>query len=187
MKNLMRNLTLSAAALAAMASIAPKAEAQDWTRARGVESPRREFRENDRRESRGRAVESPRRDFRETQRGESRGREVRGGEFRGREFRGQGWGGNSGGRDFRGHGWGGRGWDGHAFFRAPAFLRPPVFFGRGYSRYSVYGGSRFYSSCPGAGYVYVNDLGWVYPPYAGAVWVPAHYDDDGYYVEGFWE
>ena len=124
MKNLMRNLTLSAAALAALASIAPRAVAQDWTHSRGVESPRREFRENDRRESRGRVVESPRREFRENERGESRGRE-----FRGREFRGQGWGGDYGrreyrGGDYRGHGWGGHGWGGHAFFRAPAFLRP---------------------------------------------------------------
>ena len=154
MKNLMRNLTLSAAALAALASIAPKAEAQDWTRARGVESPRREFHENDRREFRG--------------------REFRGGEFRGHESR-RG--------EFRGHGWGG-----HAFFRPPSFLRPQAFFGRGYdSNYRVYAGSRFYSSCPGAGYVYVNDLGWVYPPYAGAVWAPAYYDEDDSYVEGCWE
>ncbi|MDL2717446.1 MAG: hypothetical protein PT977_06805 [Acidobacteriota bacterium] len=178
MKNLMRNLTLSAAALAALVSIAPKADAQDWTHARGSESRREgEFRGNERREGRGRVVESPRREFREERRGE----------FRGREFHGQGWGGDYGGREFRGHAWGGRGYGGRAFFRAPAFLRPPAFFGRGYSRYSVYGGSRFYSSCPGNGYVYVNDLGWVYPPYAGAVWAPAYYDEDGSYVEGCWE
>ena len=193
MKNLMRNLTLSAAALAALASIAPKAEAQDWTRARGFESPRREFHENDRREFRGQAVESPRKDFRETQRGEFRGREFRGGEFRGHEsrrgeFRGHGWGGDFRGREFRGGEFRGHGWGGHAFFRPPSFLRPQAFFGRGYdSNYRVYAGSRFYSSCPGSGYVYVNDLGWVYPPYAGAVWAPAYYDEDDSYVEGCWE
>jgi hypothetical protein len=197
MKTLMRTLTLSAAALAALVSIAPKADAQDWSRGQGREarpnsggergprgetfrggerSPRGETFRGDggRREGyRGEAFRGDR-NHREAFRGEGfRGREFGGHEWRGREFRGHGWG---------GHGWGGHEWGGRAFFRAPAF------FGRGYaSPFRVYAGSRFYSSCPGSGYVYVNDLGWAFPPFVGAVWVPAHYDYDGYYVEGCWE
>jgi hypothetical protein len=186
MKNLMRNLTLSAAALAALVSIAPKADAQDWNRGQGREArPSR----GGERGPRGDALrgEAGRREGyrggafrgdsgrREGIRGESyRGREFRGRESRGPEFRG---------RDFRGGAFRGNGWRGRSFFRPSA-----NFYGRGYvSPFRTYAGSRFYSSCPGPGYLYVNELGWVLPPFAGAVWVPAHYDYDGYYVEGDWE
>lgn len=164
MKNLMRNLTLSAAALAALVSIAPKADAQDWSRGQGREA--RPFRGGER-GSRG-----------DTLRGEAGRREgYRGETFRGdrgREaFRGEG---------YRGREWGARAWRGRAFFRPPSWT-----YGRGYvSPFRVYAGSRFYSSCPGPGYLYVNELGWVFPPFPGAVWVPAHYDYEGFYVEGCW-
>lgn len=48
MNNKMRNLTLSAAALAALTLIAPTASAADRGRGRGFESPRQEFREQGR-------------------------------------------------------------------------------------------------------------------------------------------
>ena len=44
MRNLMRNLTLSAAALAALVSIAPKADAQNRGAGRGNDSSRQESR-----------------------------------------------------------------------------------------------------------------------------------------------
>jgi len=145
MRNLMRNLTLSAAALAALVSIAPKADAQN----RG-----------------GRGSESPRQESREQRGGVSRGRETRGQQFRehGVEFRG---------RAFNGY-------RGRAFFPARSF-------GRGYvSPFRVFAGRRFYSYCPGPGYVYIADYGWVVPPFFGAVWVPAYDDMEGFRVEGGW-
>jgi hypothetical protein len=143
MRNLMRNLTLSAAALAALVSIAPTADAQYRGAGRGNESPRQEFRE------RGR--------------GEFRGREFREREFREREFRGAG---------FRGR----------AFFPAPVRV-----FGRRYvSPFRVFAGRRFYSYCPGPGYVYIADYGWGLPPFLGAVWIPGYTDIDGFRVEGYW-
>ena len=145
MKNLMRILTLSAAALAALVA-APKSSAAEFRR--GGARQMRPFR------------------------GETfRGREFRGGEtFRGREFRG---------RELRGH-----------EFRERAFVRPPAFFsGRSYvTPFRVYAGSRFYSTRPGGpGYLYMSDLGWVFPPFSGAVWVPAHYDFEGFFIEGGWQ
>ncbi len=50
-------------------------------------------------------------------------------------------------------------------------------------RYRVYSGYRFYAYRPGPGYVYVRNYGWCYPPYAGAVWVPAHYGRGGVFIE----
>lgn len=143
MKNLMRTLTLSAAALAALVA-APKSSAAEFRR--GGARQMRPFR------------------------GETfRGREFRGREFRGGEFRG---------RELRGH-----------EFRERAFVRPPAFFsGRSYvTPFRVYAGSRFFSYCPGPGYFYVSDLGWAFPPFPGAVWVPAHYDFDGFFIEGGWQ
>jgi hypothetical protein len=146
MNNKMRNLTLSAAALAALMVVAPKASAQAWSRGRGSESPRRELRGHERRDFRGQ---------------EFRGHERE--EFRGREFRGNA-------------------------FRGRSFSRPAAaFYGRGYvSPFRVFAGSRFYSYRPGPGYFFVGDLGWVFPPFPGAVWVPAHYDYDSVWVEGCW-
>jgi hypothetical protein len=143
MKNLMRTLTLSAAALAALVA-APKSSAAEFRR--GGARQMRPFR------------------------GETfRGREFRGREFRGGEFRG---------RELSGH-----------EFRERAFVRPPAFFsGRSYvTPFRVYAGSRFYSTRPGPGYLYMSDLGWVFPPFPGAVWVPAHYDFEGFFIEGGWQ
>jgi hypothetical protein len=166
MKNLMRNLTLSAAALAALVSIAPKADAQNWNRAQGREA----------RPSRG------------AERG-SRGDAFRGQAGRQEGYRGEAFRGNSGRREgfrvdgYRGRESGAREWRGQSFSRPSA-----AFYGRGYvSPFRVYAGSRFYSTRPGVGYFFVNGLGWVFPPFPGAVWVPAHYDFDGFFIEGGWQ
>ena len=146
MKSLMRTLTLSAAALAALMA-APKSSAEAFRR--GEARATRPFRG-------------------ETFRGgESRGRESRGGQLRGREFRG---------REFRGN-----------EFRGRAFARPPAFFsGRGrIAPFRFFAGSRFFSYCPGPGYIYIDDLGWVFPPFAGALWVP-RFDPFGVRIGGFW-
>jgi hypothetical protein len=50
-------------------------------------------------------------------------------------------------------------------------------------RYRVYAGHRFYAYRPGPGYVHVRGYGWCYPPYAGAVWVPGHYNRGGIWIE----
>jgi hypothetical protein len=139
MKNLMRNLTLSAAALAALVSIAPKASADDRGRDRG---------------------------------GESRG-------FQRRE---------PGRQQFREHGR--QEWREHAN-RGPGryAYAPPVraFYRRGYATpFRVFSGFRFFSYCPGPGYLYIANYGWVLPPFPGAVWVPDHTDIGGFFVEGMW-
>lgn len=104
--------------------------------------------------------ESPRQEFREHAR-----------EFRGREFRGGEW---------REHGYGG--WD-----RAYVAPRPVVRYAPLWATpYRVFSGFRFYAACPGPGYVYIANNGWVLPPWFGAVWIPGHYDVDGFWVEGFW-
>jgi hypothetical protein len=137
MKNLMRTLTLSAAALAALVVAAPQSNA-DQVR-RGEARATRPFR--------GQTFRG----------GESRGREFRGGALRGNEFRGR------------------------------AFARPPAFFsGRGrIAPFRFFAGSRFFSYCPGPGYIYIDDLGWVFPPFAGALWVP-RFDPFGVQIGGFW-
>ena len=151
MNNLMRTLTLSAAALAALVA-APKASAD-------------EFRHGGARETR-------------SFRGENfRGRESRGGEFRGGQFRGC----ESRGREFRGGEFRGREFRGRAFFRPPAF----AFGHRSVAPFRVFAGSRFFSYCPGPEFVYIDDLGWVLPPFAGALWVP-DFDRFGIRIGGFW-
>ncbi len=137
MNNTMRNLTLSAAALAALTVIAPTASADDHGRGRGRgEAPRQEFRERGRYEARehsyrgyGRAYVAPR---------------------------------------YR--------YDGYRTRYVVPFRAP----------FRVFSGFRFYSAVPGPGYVYVAGYGWVLPPFFGAVWIPGHYDIDGFWVEGFW-
>jgi hypothetical protein len=52
--------------------------------------------------------------------------------------------------------------------------------------FRVFAGSRFFSYCPGPGYIYVDELGWVFPPFVGAVWIPAHADRFGVGIGGFW-
>ena len=64
--------------------------------------------------------------------------------------------------------------------RRTGTLRPPR------APYRVYAGIRFYSARPGPGYFFINALGWVLPPFPGAVWIPAHYDIGGFWVEGCW-
>jgi hypothetical protein len=132
MNRTMRNLMLSAAALAALTGIAPKASADQ--RARGRETTRQEVREH---AVRGPAYHAP-------------------------------------------------AWRGPA--RAYVAPRRPVV---GYrsawaASYRVFPGFRFFPYCPGPGYVYVANTGWALPPFFGAVWVPGHYDFDGFWVEGFW-
>ncbi len=179
MKNLMRTLTLSAAALAALVAIAPKSEAQTFGRGRGQESGRNERREPQVRGPQSRGPESRGREFRG---GDLRGRGFRGGDFRGQGFRG----GDFRGRGFRGGDFRGQGFRG-GDFRGHAFGRPPAFsYGSRYvAPFRVFAGSRFYSYCPGPDYIYVDDLGWVFPPFFGAVWVP-RFDPFGVRIGGFW-
>ena len=135
MKTLMRTLTLSAAALAALMA-APKSNA---------DGPRRM-------------------ETRET----FRGNPGHGGSFRGEAFRGG---------EFRGH-----------EFRGRAFVRPSAnFYGRRYiAPFRTFAGSRFFSYCPGPGYIYIDDLGWVFPPFGGAVWVPFHLNRFGVRIGDSW-
>ena len=131
MNTTLRNLTLTAAALAALTVTAPKAAADDHGRNQNRrESPRQEYREH-------------------------------------------------------GHGGHGR-YEGHGrAYVAP--VRPVVRYGYGYAApYRMFSGFRFYSACPGPGHVYIANYGWVVPPFFGAVWIPGHYDIEGYWVEGFW-
>lgn len=147
MNNTLRNLTLTAAALAALMVTAPKAAADD--RGHGGNrgnAPGQESRSFQRREA-------PRPEFRGNDRHEWRER--------------------------------GTGGYGHAYV-APA--RPFVRYGYGYrAPFRVASGFRFYPACPGPGFVYIANYGWASPPFFGAVWVPAHYDIDGTWVEGFWQ
>ena len=130
MNTTLRNLTLTAAALAALTVTAPKAAADDHGRNQNRrEAPRQEFREHERHEYRERGY-------------------------------------------------------GRAYV-AP--VRPVVRYGYGYAApFRTVAGFRFYSAYPGPGYVYIANYGWVVPPFFGAVWIPAHYDIEGYWVEGFW-
>jgi hypothetical protein len=138
MNNTMRNLTLTAAALAALTVIAPNPAAQDHARKGG----------------RGNA---PRQESRQQFHGNAR-------------------------HEVRGHAYGGYG-------RRYVAARPVVRYGYG-ARYAApfrhFSGFRFYAAYPGPGYVYIAGFGWVLPPFFGAVWVPAHYDIGGYWVEGGW-
>jgi hypothetical protein len=140
MNNTMRNLTLSAAALAALMAVAPNASADDRGRGRSG-SQRQEFRGHATlgHVNPGQAWRAPGRNF---------------GRPSGRVF-------VSPARSFSRRG-----------FFAPA---------------RVFSGFRFFSYCPGPGYVYIANYGWVVPPFFGAVWAPAHYDIGGFYVEGGWQ
>ena len=88
----------------------------------------------------------------------------------------------------------GRGHDNHAngyhggYGRYGRHVAPaPVYrYGYGHLPYRVYSGYRFFTAYPGAGYVYIGGFGWVLPPFFGAVWVPGHYDVNGFWIEGFW-
>jgi hypothetical protein len=142
MNTKMRNLTLTAAALAALTVTAPKAAADDHGRSQNRrEAPRQEVREHER-----------------------------------HELHEHGYGGYGGYGRYEGYGRG---------YAAP--VRPFVRYGYGYAApFRTFAGFRFYSACPGPGYVYIANYGWVVPPFFGAVWIPGHYDIEGYWVEGFW-
>jgi len=73
-------------------------------------------------------------------------------------------------------------------FHGRAFARPSAYFyGRRYvAPFRVFAGSRFYSYCPGPGYIYVDDFGWVFPPFPGAVWIAPHLGRFGVRIGGFW-
>ena len=135
MNTKMRNLTLTAAALAALMVTAPKAAADEHGRDRNRrETPRQEFRE---------------------ERHERNDRHEQG---------------------YRGYG---------RAYVAP--VRPVARYGYGYAApFRIFSGFRFYSAYPGPNYVYIANYGWVVPPFFGAVWIPGHYDIEGYWVEGFW-
>jgi hypothetical protein len=172
MKSLMRNLTLSAAALAVLVVAAPQSNADQFRRGEA----RQTIRGNP-----GHGGTFRGQTFRG---GESRGREFRGGPFRGNEFRGR----EFRGREFRGGDFrGGREFRGNEF-RGRAFARPPAFFsGRGrIAPFRFFAGSRFFSYCPGPDYIYIDDLGWVFPPFVGALWVP-RFDPFGVRIGGFWQ
>lgn len=137
MNNTMRNLTLSAAALAALMAVAPKASADDRGHGRTA-SPRQEFR----------------------------------------------------GHGNPGHVNPGQVWraPGRTFGRPSGRVAPAQSFARRgfFAPVRVFSGFRFFSYCPGPRYVYIANYGWIVPPFFGAVWVPAHYDIGGLYVEGGW-
>jgi hypothetical protein len=164
MKTLMRTLTLSAAALAALVA-APKSNAQEFRRgearvtARGNPGRGNPSYRNPGYGNSGRGNPS--------YRNPGYGNPGHGGSFRGETFRG---------REFRGNDWHNRG-----FGRQPAY-----FYGHRYgSPFRVFAGSRFYSYCPGPDYIYVDDFGWVFPPFSGAFWVP-RFDRFGVRIGGFW-
>ncbi|HQQ77690.1 MAG TPA: hypothetical protein PLB01_10075 [Thermoanaerobaculia bacterium] len=147
MNTKMRNLTLTAAALAALTVTAPKAAAEPWKNFPLPPSPH-EVREMWRERH-----ETPRQEYREHGRG--------------------------------GYGYGHR----YGYGHGPVYVapRPVVRYGYGYAApYRTYAGFRFYSACPGPGYVYVANYGWARPPFFGAVWVPGYTDIDGFWVEGYW-
>jgi len=158
MNDKMRNLTLAAAALAALTVTAPKASAQQHQRGGG----------------RGNAPQ-----------------QSQGPAYRGNENHGGGQRAYGGPRGSYGHGrYGASSGYGHGY-AAP--VRPYVRYGYGYgyghgyaAPFRIFSGFRFYSAYPGPGYVYIADLGWVVPPFFGAVWIPGHYDVGGYWVDGFW-
>jgi hypothetical protein len=101
-------------------------------------------------------------------------RSFHGQSFRGESFRGRGFRGDFRGHEFRGPVFHGRG-----------FARPAFFGHRGFAPFHVFGGFRFFDVCPGPGYVWVDDCGWVLPPFAGAVWVP-RFDRFHVVIGGFW-
>lgn len=168
MNSTIRNLTLAAAALAALTVIAPEASAQYRGRGRGNEGTRQE-----RREIRGQDFRGSRgQDSRRTERHEWRGKGYR---DPGRyayaptpRYGNYGHNGSYGRYGSYGH-YGSYGYRGG--YAAP---------------YRLFSGFRFYAACPGPGYVYVAGYGWVLPPFFGAVWLPGHYDVGGYWVDGFW-
>jgi hypothetical protein len=172
MNTTMRNLTLTAAALAALTVIAPKAAAQPW---KGFPLP-----------------PSPHqvREMFQERHGSPRNQAP------GHAYGNYGRGSNGGGYGHESYGTYGHGGYGHGGYggyrgaygyRYVAPVRPYVRYGYGAAPYRLYSGFRFYSACPGPGYVYIADLGWVLPPFLGAVWVPGHYDIGGYWVDGFWQ
>lgn len=157
MKTLMRTLTLSAAALAALVA-APTSNAQEFRRGGAHET----FRGNPGRGNPG--YGNP-------------GYGNHGDRNRGYGNRGYG---------NRGYGNPGYGWHNRGFVRPPSYSYSYGYGRRYVSPFRVYAGSRFYSYCPGPGYIYVDDLGWVFPPFPGARWFPAHVDRFGVRIGARW-
>lgn len=171
MNTTMRNLTLTAAALAALTVIAPKAAAQEHARGggRGNNAPQQQH------QSRSyQRPQAPRQEARGYDRGERH-------ESREHAYGGNRGYGNYGGYGYRG-GYGGYGGYGRAYV-AP--VRPVVRYTYA-SPFRIFSGFRFYSACPGPDYVYIANYGWVMPPFFGAVWIPGHYDIEGFWIDGFW-
>ncbi len=160
MKNLMRTLTLSAAALAALVA-APKSDAQQFRRGETHETLRG---------SPGRG---------------NHGNPSYGNPSRGNTGHGNPGHGNPGygNRNYGNRSYGNRGYGGYN----RGYVHPQArFYGHPYiSPFRVFAGSRFYSDCPGPGYIYIDELGWVFPPFAGALWVP-RFDHFGVRIGGFW-
>lgn len=118
-------------------------------------------------------------------RGDHPRQENRGGGDRNRGHNDRGYSNRSYGHDNHRYGYrGGTGYrGGYGHYVAPRYA-----YRHGYGRlpYRLYSGYRFFTAYPGAGYVYIAGFGWVLPPFFGAVWVPGHYDINGFWVEGFW-
>ncbi|MEO8053800.1 MAG: hypothetical protein ABI768_01505 [Acidobacteriota bacterium] len=173
MNTTMRNLTLTAAALAALTVIAPKATAEPWKGFPLPPSPH-QVREMFQERHGSPRNQAPARAY------GNYGRGSYGGQY-GRGAYGNGYRGPASGYSRGNYGGYGR--------RYVAPVRPYARhgYGGGYGApYRTYSGLRFYSSRPGPGYVYIADNGWALPPFPGAVWYPGDYDDEGLWIEGCW-
>lgn len=175
MNTKMRNLTLTAAALAALTVTAPNAAAQPWKGFPLPPSPHQ--------------VKEMFQERHGSRRDQTPGHAYGGGYGHGAYDGGYGHGYGGGYRGpARGYG---RGYYGGYAPRYVAPVRPYVRYGYGGgyaygAPFRTYAGVRFYSSCPGPGYVYIANVGWGLPPFQGAVWYPGYYDDEGIWIEGCW-
>lgn len=173
MNSTMRNLTLAAAALAALTVTAPKAAAQPWKGFPLPPSPH-QVREMFQERHGSSGNHAPGHGY------GNYGRDSYGGRY-GHGAYGGGYRGPSGGYGRGDH----RGYERR--YVAPVRPYARYGYGGGYGApYRTYSGFRFYSSCPGPGYVYIANFGWGLPPFAGAVWYPGYTDDEGFWIEGFW-
>ncbi len=180
MNNNLRNMTLTAAALAALTLTAPKAAAQ-W---KGFPLPPSPHQVREMFQERHGGRGDDRRDRGNGAWGNRGGYENHGNDGN----RGYGNYGNRGYGNYGGYGYRGYGADrGYRNYGGRAFVGPVRPYVRGYaSPFRVFSGFRFYNACPGPGYVYIADLGWALPPYASAAWIPGFYDEEGFWVEGYW-
>jgi hypothetical protein len=185
MRNLRRTVTLSAAALVAAVMMAPRSDAQERNRGRADAPARGSERNGGARVDRNQGGRIDRNQGGRFDRHEGGRVDRDGSRFQGREASRL----HDGGRFDRdrgrfAYGPGFRGFSRYQPHRSYVASRA-----YGYSPFRVFGGLRFYSSCPGPGYVYISDgdcEGWVYPPYAGAEWLPGSYDRFGVWIGGRW-